>query len=179
MVPKGTGQLIWLSGDTRYSIFLHLGSAGFSVDYHWPYGAGESQLVMMNSGVRIPIVTAIVGLAIAPVLRLRAILTNHVDDKQLKIAGNILAIFSGLGAFTWFLLRWLTTIEDEPEAHFAGAIGIALPVILIWIGTRELIRCARKPNPTGICLKCGYDLRATPDRCPECGTVPTKSVMLN
>ena len=42
----------------------------------------------------------------------------------------------------------------------------------LWIRRVRRDRTLRRRANAGQCPSCGYDLRATPERCPECGRVP-------
>jgi hypothetical protein len=49
-------------------------------------------------------------------------------------------------------------------------IGI-FGALCVW---RVIVVRRREEMKTGLCKSCGYDLRATPERCPECGRVVEK-----
>lgn len=56
-------------------------------------------------------------------------------------------------------------------------IGVPLLYVMIPLGAMPAwwlasIRRDAQRRKANLCRTCGYDLRASPDRCPECGAVP-------
>jgi len=63
-----------------------------------------------------------------------------------------------------------TTPITHSVPAWAMACLAALPPVAWGALTSATWRRRRTSAKRGLCLACGYDLRATPERCPECGT---------
>jgi hypothetical protein len=80
-----------------------------------------------------------------------------------------------IGSF--WSLWWSRAFKGRPDDELLKADLILHDWFLcLLFGTAGLasviwILRTRRPPLAGFCRTCGYDLRATPDRCPECGTV--------
>ena len=71
--------------------------------------------------------------------------------------------------------KYLEPRLSSTGLYWAISIPFWLPMLItvaipLWVAAGQWRR--RRRAGAGLCPMCGYDLRATPDRCPECGTIP-------
>ena len=65
--------------------------------------------------------------------------------------------------------QWVFQRRSISVPHWAAVVAMLLPACLYTLG--QFIRLRR--TRVGLCQRCGYDLRASPERCPECGAAVT------
>ena len=102
-----------------------------------------------------------------------SVLTNRFEgDIEYAETGLRFAGFSGMRTF--IVPRYShATLPSLPSASMRGfTLPLCIPALAFgslfgWLFLPAHRR--RKRKRLGLCLKCGYDLRGSKDRCPECG----------
>ena len=102
--------------------------------------------------------------------------SKYVGTWERKYTGGMKhwPIFLALAMVMWILTAMSVYLHFSGRLTDSIWLSLGLPLMItcaiplnMFFDRRRLRLCREKE---GKCLLCGYDLRASPDRCPECGT---------
>jgi hypothetical protein len=115
----------------------------------------------------------------------------HPSIKRWSLSAliSVAAVAAVVSSFGWafvacFLADFGLGVGQQTPALSLVAIVLAGSVlatgtlfVCVFVMASRIVRAHRdkkKMLRVGKCRVCGYDLRATPNRCPECGAIPTQ-----
>ena len=148
----------------RWEVILSRGQLGFSVETYYPNAIANSpRFKVVSYGPPAPFADHLTF----------SHSTNRLPNSRFS--------FADLSFHRYRMITWNNPIRPPP-ATISMSVGryYAIPLWIFLIATalapaRWLYTTSRRRPRSrmggNLCVHCGYDLRATPDRCPECGTI--------
>jgi hypothetical protein len=101
---------------------------------------------------------------------------DFADEWEMK---HLPPEYSGAKIFGLMIVNRPRTPTGAAITYYVMSYWLLMALLLvppfIWVfNRRQMVRQCRERK----CLKCGYDLRHTPERCPECGLRPAYDTII-
>jgi hypothetical protein len=93
------------------------------------------------------------------------------EPPRRRLAGSLLDFARHDATYLRRPERDVQQSERDRGVTFPHWVAVLATALLPALAGRRA-RLARRRRRLGLCMRCGYDLRATRGQCPECGTVP-------